>query len=58
MKKRLIKGKLSGDKGAYIASALAGQVGIESGFLDDGSLSNAEMEGINLGNAVYDIFVE
>ena len=56
--KRLMKGKLSGDKGAYVASALAGQAAIESGFLDDGSLSNTEMEGINIANEVYDIFVE
>jgi len=56
--RRFDDGKLSGDKGAYIASALAGQAGIESGFLDDGSLSNTEMEGINIANEVYDVFVE
>jgi hypothetical protein len=56
--RRLSQGKLSGDKGDYIASALAGQAGIESGFLDDGSLSDSEAEGVNLSNSLYDVFVE
>jgi hypothetical protein len=53
--KRLKDKKLSGDKGAYITSALIGQKGIDAGVLADGQLSNQE---IRTGRADPIDFVE
>lgn len=53
--RRLDGGKLSGDKGAYITSALVGQGGIDAGVLDDGNLSTQE---VRTGKADQIDFVE